>query len=61
MVINGLKNVRYGHLISPVIYVSVIVNHVSSVREEHLNLSEVDLFFAAMSVKFYTFDLICLV
>ena len=52
---------RYGHLISPVIYVSMIVNHVSSVRERHLNLSEVDLFFAAMSVKFYTFDLICLV
>ena len=52
---------RYGHLISPVIYVSMIVNHVSSVREKHLNLSEVDLFFAAMLVKFYTFDLICLV
>ena len=52
---------RYGHLISPVIYVSMIVNNVSSVREKHLNLSEVDLFFAAMSVKFYTFDFICLV
>lgn len=56
MVINGLKKCALRSL-----NVSMIVNHVSSVREKHLNLSEVDLFFAAMSVKFYTFELICLV